>query len=61
MKTKGTIPAHTVGVDLGDRKECDCQLEADGEVVERRSRAPPRSPHSYCSSQPAAVRRRSSP
>jgi hypothetical protein len=28
---------HTVGVDLGDRKSAVCRLDADGEVVERRT------------------------
>jgi transposase len=37
MQTKGVIANHTVGVDLGDRKSAICRLDADGEVVERRT------------------------
>lgn len=35
--TKWTLPEHTVGVDLGDRKSAICRLNAAGEVVERRT------------------------
>jgi transposase len=35
--TKWTAPEHTVGVDLGDRKSVICRLNAQGDVVERRT------------------------
>jgi hypothetical protein len=35
--TKWTLPEHTVGVDLGDRKSAICRLDAAGDVVDRRT------------------------
>lgn len=34
--TKWTLPEHTVGVDLGDRKSVICRLDGEANVVERR-------------------------
>jgi transposase len=37
MTTTCTLPEHTVGIDLGDRKSALCRMNAAGEVVERRT------------------------
>ena len=37
MHTTERIATHTVGVDLGDRKSAICRLDADGEVIGRRT------------------------
>lgn len=34
---KKTIPATTIGLDLGDKKHSICVLNADGEIIDERT------------------------